>query len=318
MPTAALDPGRARSGARPAAKGGAGSRGRAPTPAPSKLAAAHAVGLRAPVAGAAAALLGVLILAAALATGGRGSEVMDISAAAGRVASQIASATPGLFSGNLDSLGWRVSQVRLRGATSAAQGEIFAAAAVRPGQSLTDLDLAAVRARVESVGWVAHAEVVRLLPNTLEISVVQRPLMAIWQHAGHNVVVASNGAVVNVVDPARFPALPLIVGEGANMAAAEVLPSLTARPTLMARLSALVRVDGRRWNLVLKDGGVVMLPAEDEEGALRRLDAFDAEGRILGLGLERIDLRDPEMTVLRPRGAQAPAVVQGGVIDGTD
>jgi cell division protein FtsQ len=318
MPTAALDPGRARSGARPGAKAGGAPRARALTPAPSKLAAAQAVGLRAPVAGAVAALLAVLILAAALATGGRGAQVMDISAAAGRLAGQIAQATPRLFSGNLDSLGWRVAAVRLKGATPAAQGEIFAAAAVRPGQSLTDLDLAAVRARVESVGWVDHAQVVRLLPNTLEISVVQRPLMAIWQHGGRSVVVASNGAVVNVVDPARFPALPLIVGEGANTAAAELLPNLAGRPALMAKLYALVRVDGRRWNLALKDGGVVMLPAEDEAGALRRLDDLNAKGRILGLGLERIDLRDPEMTVLRPRGAQAPAAVQGGVTDGTD
>jgi cell division protein FtsQ len=259
------------------------------------------------VAGAAAALLAVLIIAAGLATGGRGEALMDISQDAADAVGQALSHVPGLLKGDLDIFGWRVAEVRLKGATPAAQGEILSAANVRPGVSLTALDLAAIRARVEKVGWVASAQVIRLLPNCLEIVVVQRPLMAVWEHAGRVTVVAANGTPVTAVDPRAFPALPLIVGEGANTAASAFLPVLARHPRVLARTKALVRVDDRRWNLRLADDAVVLLPAEDEEGALQHLDALQTKAKILGLGLARIDLRDPEMVVVRPRGGGGPA-----------
>jgi len=288
--------------------GRGGSSGRArprPAPPPSKLRAAHGVGLRAPVAGAVAALLAVLIIAAGLATGGRGEALMDMSQDAADAAVGGLADVPGILRGDLDMFGWRVAQVRLKGATPAAQAEILAAANVAPGQSLTALDLAAIRARVETVGWVSSARIIRLLPNTLEIFVVQRPLMAVWEHGGRAVVVAGNGAPVNAVNPGVFPALPLVVGEGANTAAAAVLPVLARHPRIMAKTRALVRVDDRRWNLRLADGGVVLLPADDEEGALQHLETLQASAKILDLGLARIDLRDPEMVVVRPRAAPA-------------
>jgi cell division protein FtsQ len=302
---AAIDAGGGRAGAAP-------RRSRAPAPPPSKLRAAHGVGLRAPVAGAVAALLAVLIIAAGLATGGRGEALLDMSQDAADASAQVLSHVPGLLKGDLDSFGWRVAQVRLKGATPAAEGEILKAADVRPGASLTALDLPAIRGRVEKVGWVAGARVIRLLPSTLEIVVVQRPLMAVWEHAGQATVVAANGTPVGGVDPGVFPTLPLIVGEGANTAAAAFLPILARHPVVMAKTKALVRVDDRRWNLKLADGGVVLLPAEDEEGALQHLDALQGGAKILGLGLARIDLRDPEMVVVRPRGAPAPVTTAPG------
>jgi cell division protein FtsQ len=270
------------------------------------------VGLRAPIAGAAAALLAAMVLTAALATGGRAGLVLDAGRAALSQTRVLGAASASLAAGGFESLGWRVGEVHLQGASPAAQGEVLAAAGVRPGQSLTALDLAAVRARVEQVGWVARARVIRLWPDTLVVAIDQRPLVALWQHGGHTGVIASNGAVVAGVDPARFPALPLVVGENANIAAAAILPLLSTRPRLWARLTALVRVDGRRWNLQLSDGGLILLPESGEDGALARLDRLDKVSGVLGLGLARIDLRDPEMTIVRPKGAPAPVKTTRG------
>jgi cell division protein FtsQ len=151
----------------------------------------------------------------------------------------------------------------------------------------------------------------RLWPDTVVISVDQRPLVALWQEGGGTSVIASNGAIVTGVDPARFPALPLVGGPGANTAAAAILPLLSQRPRLWARLRAAVRVDGRRWDLRLADGGIVLLPESGEDAALGRLDRLDVGSGILGLGLARIDLRDPEMVVVRPRGVSPPPAREG-------
>jgi cell division protein FtsQ len=73
------------------------------------------------------------------------------------------------------------------------------------------------------------------------------------------------------------------------------------------RLEALVRVDDRRWDLRLRDGAIIQLPAEGEDAALIQLETLDRRSRVLDLGLARIDLRDPEMVAVRPRGAPAPS-----------
>ena len=88
----------------------------------------------------------------------------------------------------------------------------------------------------------------------------------------------------------------------------------------MKRVEALVRVDQRRWDLRLKDGGLIQLPALDADAALVQLDQLDQRARVLELGFAKVDLRDPEMIAVRPRGdepnpllstagAEAPAAV---------
>ena len=145
------------------------------------------------------------------------------------------------------SLGLKLGVVHLQGASAAAQDEILQAAALKPGTPILTVDLDAVRARVERVGWVASARVIRLLPDTIVVAVVERPLMAVWQHAGRSVVVANDGAIVGAVDPTRFPRLPLIVGDGANLAAGELLTALGHDRNFAGRVQALIRVDQRRW-----------------------------------------------------------------------
>jgi cell division protein FtsQ len=52
-----------------------------------------------------------------------------------------------------------------------------------------------------------------------------------------------------------------------------------------------------------KDGSLIQLPALGEDSALIRLDQLDQKQRLLSLGFERIDLRDADDVVVRPRPA---------------
>jgi cell division protein FtsQ len=230
-----------------------------------------------------------------LATGGRAEKLAD--AARGAAIDRSAA------------LGFRLANVHLQGASAEAAADILKAAALHRDTPVFGLDLAAIRGRVEHVGWVKSARVIRLLPDTVVIAVDQRRLVAVWQHAGRSAVIDSDGVAAPEADPIQFSGLPLVVGEGANTAAAAILPAVLSRPRLAERLEALVRVDDRRWDLRLKDGSIIQLPATDEEAALIRLDQLDQKARILELGFSKIDLRDPEMVAVRPRGA--PAVGMG-------
>ena len=236
---------------------------------------------------------GVLTLAlgVTLATGGRGQ--------------QIANAVGLGVSGKFGEAGFRLHAVHVQGASALATADIIRAADVHKDDPLLGLDLDALRGRVEKVGWVKEAHVVRLLPDTLVIAVKERRQLAVWQHNGRSVVIDDKGEVIPEADPSRFSTLPLVVGAGGAKHAGEILPTLAQRPKLMARMEALVRVDDRRWDLRMKDGALIQLPAVDQEQALMQLEQLDLRSRILELGFERIDLRNPDVVAVRPRAPQA-------------
>ncbi len=230
-------------------------------------------------------LLGGLGLA--LATGGRAHALQ--AGVNGVVANQLARA------------GLRVANVEVEGASRFSVPYIVQAAAVDRGAPLMGLDLNQIRERVQQVGWVKSVRILRLFPDTVVLAVSERPRLAVWQDQGQSHVVDPDGQVIPEADPGLFIDLPLIVGPGAPQAAGAVLPLLQTRPRLMSKLEAVVRVDQRRWDLRLKDGSLIQLPALGEDAALIQLDQLDQKNRLLDLGFERIDLRDPEMVVVRPR-----------------
>lgn len=235
---------------------------------------------------AATLVVGVGILAAVLATGAR--------------AERISTAVSERFDAVTTGMGLKVRQVHVTGASPEAAAAVRAAVGVHADQPIVSLDLAAVRDRVQSVGWVKEARVVRLLPDTLIVDVKEHDRLAVWQVGGKAHVIDAQGIVISGADAGRYPRLPLVVGKGADQAASDVLPLLAQRPRLMAKIDALVRVDERRWDLRLKDGALIQLPAVDQESALIRLDALDQRERLLDLGFARIDLRTPEEVAVRP------------------
>jgi cell division protein FtsQ len=247
---------------------------------------------------AAAGAIAVIAVAAGLGTGHRGE----------RLAAAIGHGVDGKFG----DAGFRLKAVHVQGASAIATPDIIKAAQIYKDQPLLGLNLPRMRADIEKVGWVKDARIVRLLPDTLVISVDQRRQLAVWQHAGRSVVIDDHGAVIPGAEPSRFPGLPLVVGAGAADHASEILPLIAQRPKLMGRVEALVRVDDRRWDIRLKDGSLIQLPSATEEAALQELEKLDTRQRILDLGFERIDLRNPDVVAVRPRPKSNP--VASGVL----
>ncbi len=229
---------------------------------------------------------GVAVLALVLATGAR----------AERIGSAFQQGADNVITG----MGLKLRRVHITGASAEATPAIQRALDVEAGQPITGLDLAALQASVQAVGWVKDVRVVRLLPDTLVVEVKEHDRLAIWQTGGRVFVIDGEGRVIPGADAGRYPNLPLLVGTGADKAAGDILPLLRERPRLMGRIDALVRVDDRRWDLRLRDGSLIQLPALKQEAALIQLDALDQRERLLELGFSRIDLRTEGQVAVRP------------------
>ena len=256
------------------------------------------------------ALIGAVVIlalatAATLATGHRGQ----------RLAAAIGTGIDARFG----AAGFRLKTIEVQGASPMAKADIVRAAGVYQNQPILGLNLDDLRKSVEKVGWVKEARIVRLLPDTLVVAVVEHRQLAVWQHAGRQFVIDDHGQVIREADPARFATLPLVVGEGAAGHAPEILPVIAQRPRLIGQMDALVRVDDRRWDVRMKDGSLIQLPADNVENALMQLERLDQRSRILELGFDRIDLRNPEVVSVRPRAnpslptqAQLPSPAAAG------
>ena len=226
---------------------------------------------------------------------------LGVTLATGHRGQQLAANIGGPIDNRFAAAGFRVRHVEVQGASPMARADIARAAGLYQDQPLLGLDLGALRRHVEQVGWVKEARIVRLLPDTLVVVVAERHQLAVWQHAGRQHVIDEHGQVIPEADARRFTALPLVVGEGGAEHAPEILPVIAQRPKLMGRMDALVRVDDRRWDLRMKDGSLIQLPASGEEEALMQLERLDQRSRILELGFDRIDLRNPDVVAVRPR-----------------
>jgi len=288
--------GAARSTAKPRAqastKAAGPKRGKASAYNPAKLAATRRVGL--------SPLSAVAIAAVVAAIGGLAIVASDqhVRHFAQQVGADVDQ--------QLTAQGLRVRAVNIQGASSDAQADIARASGLYRDAPILHVNLETLRHRVEQVGWVKSARVVRLLPDTIVIAVNQRPTFAVWEHGGRALVIDNAGHAIPEADPARFANLPLVVGEGADLASPAILPVVRSHPLVMQHLDALVRVDNRRWDLRMKDGSLIQLPASGEDAALIQLDQLDQKSRILELGFERIDLRDPELVAVRPREIAPP------------
>jgi cell division protein FtsQ len=181
------------------------------------------------------------------------------------------------------------------------------AGAERAPQAL--VDGGAIRQRLLGFGWIKDARVLRRLPDTLVIDIVERKPAALWQSEGRLALIDADGIVLDRVPIDRMPDLPLLIGPGANVRERQLARMLAAVPTLKPQLASATWVGGRRWDLNFQSGETVALP-EGYTEALTALDKFaklDRTSGLLGRGIIRFDLRVPGKMIARlPRAPGEP------------
>jgi cell division protein FtsQ len=177
---------------------------------------------------------------------------------------------------------------------------IRVAAFVHLPVSSLELDVGAVRDRIESLDAVERARVRALASGILEIRAVERVPVVVWRSEAGLELLDQNGVRVAEIDSRlRRPDLPLVAGAGADTRVPEALALLAEARPVAERVRGLVRRGERRWDLVLDRGQVVKLPEDDPVGALARVMALDAADDLLARDISVVDMRNPERAMLR-------------------
>lgn len=246
--------------------------------------------------------LGAIGFAGALLIGGAGYAV-----ASGWAGERLDAAGRGLVAVAADS-GLRVRNVLVEGRAETRAADILEALQAERGAPLLAIDVAAAKERLERLPWVKSATVERRLPDTLRVRVEERNAFALWQQGKRLAVIDRDGTVIIRDKLARFADRPLVVGEGAERRAAEIVDLLARDPQLRKQVEAAVLVSGRRWNLRLKGGVEVRLPEEGMDQAWAQLARMVREESLLGRAVTMVDLRQPDKAIVRltPEAAKEP------------
>ncbi len=175
---------------------------------------------------------------------------------------------------------------------------------IKPGDPILAFDPARVKESIMRLSWVRDVQVERRLPDTIFVHLTERRPFALWQDKGRVKLIDEDGVTLTDQNLQAFGKLPLVVGEGAPKQAAAILRLMAAEPLLAPQVEAFSWVSARRWDLTLKNGITVQLPANDPGLALHKLAAAQAENQLLDKDIAIIDLREEgRMTVRTKPGA---------------
>lgn len=207
-------------------------------------------------------------------------------------------------------VGLGIRQVEIRGHSFTSDRSIHDTLDLRNVRSLVSLDSKAVRARIERLPWVDTATVTRVFPDRLAIVISERRPLARWQRGERVHLIDATGRVLSAIQPHAADHLPLVAGEGAELAAGALLALLSGYPELAQRLDVAERIEGRRWSLKLAGGLTALLPTEGEPAALARLASADVLQGLAATSAATVDLRQPDRVIVR-RGTSKPSPAPG-------
>ena len=195
---------------------------------------------------------------------------------------------------------FRVSLIRVEGASPELADAVRAKLGLRLPLSSFDLDLDLAREKIESLDAVASALVRVRSGGVLQVLITERVPMLVWRSGGELMLLDGTGhRVAGLGSRVDRADLPLIAGDGADTAAAEAVALFEAAHPISDRLRGLVRVGDRRWNLILDRDQTILLPEHQPLAALDRLLALDAAEDILARDVLTIDLRFEQRPTLR-------------------
>ena len=195
--------------------------------------------------------------------------------------------------------GFRITSIALAGGHQLTRDEILGAAGITDRTSLLFLDAAETRARLMANPWIGDANILKLYPGRLHISITEREAFALWQKDGQVSVIARDGTVVAPYAGQDFGKLPMVVGAGAAARANDFVALVDRYPPIHDRMRAAVLVAERRWNLILDNGIAVRLPETGAEQALRLLVKLDQDDKLLTRDIAAVDLRLPDRVTVQ-------------------
>jgi cell division protein FtsQ len=188
--------------------------------------------------------------------------------------------------------GFVLENVIIEGKKNAEYKDIINLLGVEQGVPIFSINIQEVKERLENHIWLKAAIVVRQLPSTIYIAVIERTPIAIWQFKQKLYLVDVEGNRIAKHQGQEFGDLIQVVGQDANIYAQALIDDLNHYPGLAGKVKSAVRYGQRRWNLNFEQNITVKMPEDNFNEAYNYLYALDKNKRLFDQNYKMLDLRD--------------------------
>lgn len=196
-------------------------------------------------------------------------------------------------------LGIVLKHVNIEGQTETPEDQILSILGLEKGSALISLNPAEVKEKLEELPWVYEARVERRFPDAININIVEKLPMALWQQEGVIYLIDHEGKVIEGAEIKKYNQLPLLVGEGATQAAPAFFDFIYSEESLKNLVTSAVRIGNRRWDVHLKNNIVVKLPEKNPEIAWTQLALINQEHQLLGRDVAMLDFRLSDRIIVK-------------------
>jgi cell division protein FtsQ len=207
--------------------------------------------------------------------------------------------SPSVVKDATSKLGFAVGEIKISGHSETSEIDILEELGLDGGTSLIGFDTEAARQRIQKMSWVVSAQVTKLYPDGLSVKVSEKAAYAVWQHQDSVSLIEASGKEIAAFGDERYVGLPLIIGDGANLKAHEIVEAMADFPGIASQVKAYALVGARRWDLQMKDGLTLKLPEKDAGSALAVAAKLETELGLFGRDIESVDMRIDDRIIVQ-------------------
>lgn len=187
--------------------------------------------------------------------------------------------------------GFAIENVDVTGNHRLSTIDVLSALSLDGETSMIGFSADKARARLEALPWIKSADVQKIYPDHIRVSIIERQPYAIWQHENRLDIIDDMGQVIVPFATGSAEKLPLVVGSGAQNSADGFINKMATLPAIYDHIYAYVRVGDRRWDIVLDNGIRIKLPASNAIERLQDVLSAKETADLLQRDIIGIDLR---------------------------
>lgn len=176
----------------------------------------------------------------------------------------------------------QVSEIIIEGNQKVSTQNIEELAQIKIGSNLLSLDLEKIKSNIESNKWIARAIVERILPSTIKIVIDEEKAKAIYIQNQKTFFINDQGKIIEEINDHNISRNYIyLIGDKANTTYGEILDYLYPLDTVYNNIEGLIKVNGRRWDVKLKDNITLKLPESNLEENLTIFEEILQENNLL-------------------------------------
>lgn len=192
-----------------------------------------------------------------------------------------------------------INFIKIKGANQPLVNEIRLLTGLDLPISSYDVKLHELQNKIELMNAVKNVDLY-IAKNIIYIQVQPREPAIYWLNTNGLELLDPDGVSMGIVESGRPNLdLPLIAGAGASIAIDEAFFIYSISNSFSDEILGLVRIGERRWDIILKNGRKIMLPADELTKVYKNLIMENKVKKLLSVNFSLLDLRNPNRMMIR-------------------